>query len=266
MISLNALLSLHNSSMTDFQMDRFVTVRSGGTPYGCLFQALRELHKRLRGIRSDYIERLKLEIKLQRATQVASGDGHKSELARIKACELSFAIEYCERRTKTDQREFLRFYAQAAALYTHLGFDRCPPTAETLARLEEERWEHHALCQVAESHINGSPPGNVVSMVQSMPADLRFRVLRRCFGEASDHAGRKRHLDALANWYLTYVPDVPEPLALSEDEAREVLLCCELSVSLKRLSTLSPMAAQPSVVRSISRGCTSASLATDAPA
>jgi hypothetical protein len=234
MITLDSLLAFHNSSMTDFQLDRFVTIRSGGTPYGCFFQALRELHKRLRGVRSDYQMRRKLAVKLKHYREIAAGTGYKAELAAIRVDELTDALEYCEKHIETDEREFLRFYSQAAGLFVHLGFDKQPPTREQIDQLDRERWEHNAICAIAENHINGQPPGNTISMIHSMPPEMRARVLRTAFGEATNHQERTRHLDRLANWYLNYTPDLPQPLALSESETREVLSCCE-SARLPRL-------------------------------
>ena len=259
MIPIEQLLAFHNSSMTDFQLDRLVTVRAGGTPYGMFFQALRELHKRLRGVRSDYLMRRRLRVKLTHYEALAQGTGYKAELAAIKVDEIIESLEYCEKQIQTDEREFCRFYSQAVGLFVHLGFDREAPTPERLAQLERERWEHTALATIAEHHVNGQPPGSMVSIIQAMPADLRTRVLQRCFGDGANHQDRMRHLDTLANWYLNYSQDLPEPLALSESETREVLLCCESS----RLPRLLPISSKteriPAVSENTETACCAAS-------
>lgn len=247
MIALDALLVYHNSSQTDFQLDRFVTIRSGGTPYGCFFQALREMFKRFRGVRADYIARRKLHVRLKRYQQLAAGTDYRAELAAIRIDETLDALEYTEKQIRTDEREFLRTYSQAASIFIHLGFDREPPNPVRLEQLERQRWEHHALCAVAQAHINGQPPGNIISVIQSMPGEMRSDVLRRCFGDGNSTSGRASQLDRLANWYLNYVPDLPEPLALSESESQEVLRCCASSRSVRLSLRSYPTAAVLSV-------------------
>jgi hypothetical protein len=251
MIPLDALLLYHNSSQTDFQLDRFVTIRSGGTPYGCFFQALREMFKRFRGIRADYLARRKLHVRLKRYQQLAAGTDYRAELAAIRIDETLEALEYTEKQIRTDEREFLRTYSQAASLFMHLGFDREAPNPKRLEQLERERWEHHALCAVAQAHINGQAPGNIISIIQSMPCAMRADVLRRCFGNENSTSRRASQLDRLANWYLNYVPELPEPLVLSESESQEVLRCCASPRSLRLSLSSSPTAAVLSVESSI---------------
>ena len=52
-VSLDDLFADHQGSHSNFQMDNFITIRSGGTAYGQYKQSLRELHKRWRGLKES---------------------------------------------------------------------------------------------------------------------------------------------------------------------------------------------------------------------
>jgi hypothetical protein len=259
MIQLQTLLALANSSHTEIQLDRFITVRSGGTPYGCLFQSLRELLKRFRGLNSDYCERRKLLLRIERFESLVNGDGFKARLAAVKLDEARFGLAEVERHTRNDEREFLRFYSQAASLYCHLGFDREPPTPERLEELDRERWEWRILADAAMSYMSSGGIGqNIVALVQCLEPPMRKRILTRMFGTGGSPDDRRRSLDALVNWFLAYDPGLPSPLALSEEESRRLLACCESSTLPRLLPTSSPTAAGASPRISISSGCESA--------
>ena len=223
MTPIATLLSFHRCGHTELQMDRFITVRAGGTPYGCFVQALRELWKRWRGVTDAAHDREELLYRIWKL----EGRGDRWSAIRLKRRRR--ALEELEFRIECDRLELCRFYAQAAALYAHLGFDRDPPTPERLEQLDRERWEHNVLCAIALDAIDGSGLRRATAeMVQCLEPQQRARVLRRAYGpDPLRQGGTRGHVESLVQWYLNYSPDLPEPKPLTEADRADLLAGCE---------------------------------------
>jgi hypothetical protein len=242
MIPLATFLDDTNNGHSGFQIDHFITIRSGGTLYGCYHQACRELSSRVSALADCLSSIAETEIKLDRSDAKARShpSPHRRDLAHVKSQRLRFTLGQLTHRLTELRNEFIRFYAQSAALYSALGFDRERPTPQRLAELEAERWEHHLRCQIAvELFTQGRPGRNTAEALQSLPASMRKRIGDDCL--SSEEAQRR----AIA-WYFDYSPDIPAPLALSEIQQQELISCCESSLSPKRLPPSSPTAAKPS--------------------
>jgi hypothetical protein len=215
--TLGQLLDAHESHHSDLQIDRFILVRAGQTPYGCFRQALRELWKRYRGL-VDLNYRLRLlEIRIERLKS-ACGDRRKIANAKLDRYELS-RIEIGKQRVGI-QREFLRFYSHAAALYIQLEFDRHPLTDQRRAILDAEMWEHHVRCGLAlDLIVYGRVQRNTGEMLHSLPTEIRARIIHECL--SSDEAKERLH-----QWYVSFEPAIPPPVCIAPDQCRELLSAC----------------------------------------
>ena len=140
---IETLLAEHQHGHSDFQMDFVITVRNGGTPYGCYKQSLRELHKRWR---------LLVEI-----SQQAPDD-----------CTVS----------RDAKREFLRFYGQAIALRRSLGLaDDQPMPDELRERLDVEMWEFRIRSMAAIDFLSCDRlQRGTIEMLQCCPVPMRKRL------------------------------------------------------------------------------------------
>ncbi|MGQ0633046.1 MAG: hypothetical protein ACT4QC_00395 [Planctomycetaceae bacterium] len=229
LISLETLLSFHRGGQTDFQNDRFVTVRAGGTPYGCLVQSLRELWKRFRGLRDDFAQRELLRIDIEELAETSVGESFAARRARVELARKRMALIEVEKHIETDSREFMQFYCQAAAIYAHLGLAERPPTKDQIDLLDRERWEHNILCTLAIDCMAGAGPlRNTIELIQCLPTEGRERILRRAFGPTPMNQQTHRpHVESLIQWYLNYTPNLPAPLSLTADQSRGILSSCE---------------------------------------
>lgn len=236
---LHQLLSLANSHHTDIQIDRFITAKSGGTAYGCLFQCLRELQSRYDNLR------------------VQSANISLAKLSGIESIQQEISL----RTFSHTAREFTRFYCLSVALFNQLGFDQEFPTKEILDKLEAERWEYRLLADAAISILNqGTISGTVLSTIQCLPSAMRKRLLERCYGIDNSQTARQQALGNLVSWFMEYEYDLPEPIKLSPGEERELLSCCVSSDLLKLLPNLSQMGAGTLLESNTQNGYISANL------
>lgn len=235
MTPLESLFADHQGGHTDFQMDSFITVRSGGTLYGCYRQALRELWKRFRGLIDLRMRRDLLAVEIDRAEWNAENSPNEfvRRTARIQFDGKRRSAIEMEKSLHDTEREFVRFYAQAASLRAALGItDETPLTEERRSQLDSEMWAHNLRAMLAVDLLTGGrPAGNTIQLVHSIPVPLRKDMI------ASISSPEER--DRLVNWYLTYSPELPPTIELSPEETRNLLQCSESLPSPKPLRNLS---------------------------
>lgn len=230
MIPVETLLSFHRFGHTERQMDSFITARAGGTPYGCFVQSLRELSKRVRGLRDSLFEREELRLRIQRL------EAKSTPIAIQRAKRLRSALEEATWQEQDTHREFLHFYCQAASLYRHLGFDKTAPTPEVLAKLDDERWEHNLLCSMSLDLMTGGLQRGTIESINCLPTETKNRLFRSAFGPAPhDQSSHRPHVESLIQWFLNYDPNLPEPIRLTEEQSARLLSFCESSDSHRRL-------------------------------
>ena len=138
---LDALIADHQRYHSEYQMDLFITAKSGGTPYGMYRQALRELtsrHESLLGGRED-IDELGLDLEDARNEQ---GDPRRRA---INVRRKERALEHARLALVDKAREFRCFYAQAVKLKEQIG-DLTPAKRATL---EAEFWAFQARKKAA---------------------------------------------------------------------------------------------------------------------
>lgn len=227
---INDILDDHRHFHSHWQIDNVITARSGGTLYGCYRQAVRELHKRWRGLREAYAgrERSRLDLDdLERTEPETVNDFRRKD---IDVAEKRLQLVEADGVIRDTEREFLRFYAQAVACRSALGL----ADGETLddARreaLEAEFWAHQIRSMAAIDYITTGRLGRgTVELFQCAPVAQRQRL-------AAEIMHPDRH-DSLIHWYLSHECPMPEPVALSSHAAREVLSCVSRHLPLLSIS------------------------------
>ena len=136
-----------------------VTVREGGTLYGCDKQASRELFRRSRGLKQLYVAREMLQTEIaeldgtitvwwRRVLRWLAGPAHRRRLA-IRLGEIRGALPNLEKNIADTEREFVRFYGLCAALHEAVG----PLTPERRAQYELELAQHQIIAEAALSFL-----------------------------------------------------------------------------------------------------------------
>lgn len=162
------LLVDHQLYHSEFQQDRFITIKSGGTPYGCYKQALRELHKRHQAIQELELQINEAEIDLEEIPE--KGDRREQIQRRRKLLQL----ENLNLTLKETRREYERFLQQARGLKAHLG----EITPERRDELDREFWEHRIRSMMAvECQVYGRPGASTIELLQCVPRDMQLRLL-----------------------------------------------------------------------------------------
>ena len=144
-ITLKELLDDHQTGHSDYQMDRMVVMRSGGsTPYGQYKQALRELYRRLRGYRELSCDLEKLDIDIEESnerrgveTKPNDFEGRRED---VEFKRKTMQREEAVRALESCKRELIRFYQIAAGLKEAIG----ELTEERRAVLDAEMWASKA--------------------------------------------------------------------------------------------------------------------------
>ncbi|MCW5876469.1 MAG: hypothetical protein KIS85_06260 [Anaerolineales bacterium] len=177
MHQLGELLQDHMTGMSAFQDDWLVTARAGLTPYGQYKQALREVYKRLRGLRELYAERDILLIDLEEKEIQVRDAGQYDDLLRrragVEVRRLRMRLEEVGRTIADTEREFLRFYQQADALKELVG----EITPERRYQLEAELWEAQTMRLCAMDIENfGRLRGVTFEQLCALPLEPRRRV------------------------------------------------------------------------------------------
>jgi hypothetical protein len=139
-------------------MDFVITVRNGGTLYGCYKQALREVHKRWRLL---------------------------AEMSSTPADDCTVA--------RDAKREFLRFYGQAIAIRRLFGLKDDESMPDDLReRLDVEMWEHRIRSMAAIDFLSCDRlQRQTIEMLQCCPVEMR----RRLAAEITDPANHQRLVD-----------------------------------------------------------------------
>ena len=132
---LKELLKDHQLFHSEFQQDYYITTKAGGTMYGQYKQALRELYKRIRGLREAYCDREKLEVEIAEQKFLSeSNDNFKRRYAEIEHKRKVMQREEINRLINDTERECKRFYQQACYLKKEIG----ELTDEKRRKLDEE--------------------------------------------------------------------------------------------------------------------------------
>lgn len=210
--NLNALLDDHQMFHSDFQMDYLITVRAGGTPYGCYKQALRELAKRYRGLKGLYADRelLLIDIDELEAEQLRASNDRQFRRKSVEIAQKRMALDDVERTIKDTEREFARFYGQAVALKKEIG----ELTPERRRELDEGLWRYRLRCMAAMDVLTrGGMSRETLEIVAACPPDVRNDIVARVSQGKAD----------LATWMDNQGYLLPPPAAADESDVRRLL-------------------------------------------
>ncbi len=219
-LPLSELLLDVRAHHSDLQMDSFITLRTGGTLFGCYHQALREINTRVSALHSIYHARALRLIEIEKYEAKSIGDDLKSRRARVKLANARFVFDSNERERVEMEGEFIRFYGQAVAIRAELAAQGVtfPLDAETRYRLDADMWEHRLKGMAAVDFMTTGRLGrSVIEFIQAAPAEMRQRLAGAVF-DAGKH-------DELVGWYLSYEPEIPAPALLSAEEIKGLLPC-----------------------------------------
>lgn len=199
MISVETLIADHQLYHSDFQMDSLITIRAGGTRYGCYKQALRELWKRYRGLGDLYsqIELVKIDID-ELSANISETDLTRRRVA-VHLARKRLTLRELEKNVGDTEREFVRFYNQAAALKRCIG-----ELSETRrAELDREMWEHRIRAAAAIDFISSGRLGAAtIENLCACPSEMRERLAT----ELLDPRRQRK----LVEWWLSYSPEIPD--------------------------------------------------------
>jgi hypothetical protein len=214
MIDILELMKDHEEFHSNLQMNSFITVRNGGTLFGCYKQALRELASRIRAFRDRFftLEIVRNEI----SEHERAGTSRDLILAKQKSLSLPEMLHVLHHT----ERELLHFYAQCVAIRGRLAAEgiHFPITADTRDRLDAEMWVHHIRCQAAIALIGGNPiPASTIEMIHALPTELRRKTITEVFGPGS--------ADRLVEWFLSFEVDVPLAETIPNIDVRRVIGC-----------------------------------------
>jgi hypothetical protein len=220
MIPLSELLADHQEFHSDLQMDRFITLRSGGTLYGCYKQALRELEARTTALIQRYESRRLLEIDIEELSASEAVDPWQLRRDEVRLRTKRAMLSKCARLIEDTEREFWRFYCQANAIRDALA-DRgvaFPLDSRTRDRLDHEMWEHRLKCMAAVDLLtSGRLSSSTIEFLQTVSLDVRDRLSALIFDE-------KRRED-LFRWYMTCDPTLPPPSRIEFADVRKLIEC-----------------------------------------
>jgi len=210
------LLKDHETGMSKFQDDYFVTMRAGGTLYGQYKQALRELYKRYRGLRESVFEKQRKDIDIEELRETAKTAESKfdRQRANVDLQEQIIKMEEADRVIKDTKREFINFYAQAIFYKEQLG----ELTEAKKDLLEREMWAHKCKGMAATDIIlQGRFSSGTIDLLRSFPTEMRDSVL----AEIKNH-------DQLLGWFEQDNTEFLPPqlsLDLNVDDIMEAITC-----------------------------------------
>lgn len=175
--TLKELLDDHQTGHSEFQDDYFMTIRAGGsTPYGQYKQALRELYKRVRGMREILCDMDVLAIDIQEKVDISNnGDTEfDKQRARIEFKRKMMQHEEAVRVRDNTKRELMRFYSQCCQLKAKIG-DLDP---EKRARLDREMWREKIKSKMAVDFVTrGRLGSSTYEFISALPKDMRVDAL-----------------------------------------------------------------------------------------
>ncbi len=180
-MNLKELLDDHQTGMSEFQDDFFVTTRAGGTLYGCYKQALRELYKRFRGLREETCDKAILQIEIE---ELAESPNKKDAVEHKRK---SMQMEEATRSLANTQREFIRFYQQAIYLKKEIG----DLTDERRSILDKEMWVFKIKEMALFDFIGGGQlKENTLSFLHCCPKEMKIKIIKEI-----------QNADKLLEWY-----------------------------------------------------------------
>ena len=166
------LLEDHQTGMTKFQDDNFVTAKAGITVYGQYKQSLREVYKRVRGLREGYSDRDKLLIEIDEQKWIMENDEDqfKRRYAEVEYNRKTMQMDESRRVLEDTQRELENFYNQAENFKSILG--ELTPEREEI--LEMDMWNAKFQEMAAIDIVTtGSIGAGTYELMNSFPSEMK---------------------------------------------------------------------------------------------
>ena len=174
-IDIQELLKDHQSHMTEFQHDHFVTGKAG-TPYAQYKQSLRELSSRIDVLSEDYasLEYLYVDIDEKAYIKENDDDEYKRRRAAIDHKKMVRQVASKEHHIKEVENETFSFYRHAVQLKKIVG----ELTPEKEKQYTLEMWEYKVKKMAAlEIMTTGKLGIGTLDLAISLKGDLRATVL-----------------------------------------------------------------------------------------
>lgn len=201
---LHDVLKDHQLYHDHVQLDSFITTKAGyAHPYGMYRQALRELHKRERGLKDLGFQRELLEVEIEEMEAgLTALIGFAYRKAAIQIAQKRGQLEDLKKSIADTERELNHFLRQALALKAKIG-EISPERRRTL---DTEYWVHVLKCQAAldvltTGHLSRATMENIASL----PNTLRMCVLE----VVADN-----NRDRLLRWFEKQDADLPKMLEM----------------------------------------------------
>jgi len=207
-MKLKQLIDDHQLYHSEFQQDYMITTRAGGTPYGQYKQSLRELFKRYRGLKELYTEKELLQVDIDELSEIKTKNKFDQRRNQIKRTQKIMNMEDLDKNISDTEREFKRFYQQAAALKTLIG-DLTDIKRDILDR---DMWEYKIKEMAAIDWITSSRLGqNTVEYLMCAPVEMRKKLLNEIKNQAELIMWYENKKDTTLN-----LPDVDAKKLLQE--------------------------------------------------
>lgn len=174
-MEIQELLKDHQSYMTRFQHDHFVTGKAG-TPYAQYKQSLRELKSRIANLREMYADHELILVDIDEKKHIAktSKDEFVRRRAEIEVGRLSIGVGDHSNHIEEIEKETLSFYRQAVQLKKIVG----ELTPEIEDQYTKEMWEYKIKKDAAlEIMSTGRPSKGTIDMAIALKGDLRKTLL-----------------------------------------------------------------------------------------
>lgn len=168
---LNELLKDHRTGQDSMQLGSFVL--GGRTKWGTYKQALRELYKRIRGLRQLITDKELLLVDIDEKSDVSRetlDNEYTKRREQIKLLQLQGSLEELDRSITDTKREAALFYRVASKLKEDLG----EITEEKRSELDIEEWKWWHIKKAALSKLTSGRIGEVVlKNLMSIPINER---------------------------------------------------------------------------------------------
>lgn len=156
-INLDTVLSDHRTGQDATQLGSFVL--GGRTEYGTYKQAVRELYKRIRGLRQMITDRDVLLLDIEdKKEEIETLEGRDKQRAELKLRSMYGQLEEAERGIVDTKREAALFYREAALIKSKIG----ELTEEKRADLDREEWKWWHLKRAAMDKLTSGRVSEVV--------------------------------------------------------------------------------------------------------
>lgn len=160
---------LYHSS---FQIEHFILVKNGKTPYGIYKQCLRELMARESTLRSLYAGKLRAEINFEKLLEQLNAEECPYALRHLEIdkAEALYGKIDMDKVIKETEREYTHFYNAAIHLKKQLG----ELTEEKKKKLEEEMWVHNCKYRIcSDIRTIRAPSVETINLIDGLPNDKK---------------------------------------------------------------------------------------------